>query len=1148
MSSYTYASGGGNTNLPKNYYIVGSTDGTTWYPIQLASMTTIPCTTTNTPCTTYIIVNQSGTQTIQGNQTGSGTFTTYSTTTNAYTYFRMIATTTYGGNVFELEEWYINFTAYTPPLLNALTMSSTGQYLALTGSASVSPNLTGLAAASWSANGVGWTASQSSGANGGSYTGYYAFNNALTAPDWASRNDGTNSYLGTPGVPTGTCPVTSNVTGLPSGTTVTAEWLQIQSSVPLIMNSYIGSAGGGVGYAPRTYYILGSNDNVNWYNIQYVSINTNPYNTTFTSYSPAIIVNSTGSQSITGQIAAVATTTATSYSANAYTYFRICITSVFSGAIAELGEWYINFQGGPTYLSTNYGATWTTPLGYVPYSYYTNAPAVTLPNANLLAISGNGQYMLQGTNLTVQLITVSALAGSLLGVASTPTFSPALTATVNCASISLTGQYMSVLTQGTTNNVYYSTNYGVSFTGLTVGSSPMTGCAISNDGSYLTVSNATTMYTLNLNAQGYAVTLGNQSGQTNQGSNAIAIGNQAGQTNQSANSIVLNASGAALNTYASGFYVAPIAAYGSSTSAAFALLGYGADNQVVQTSVTVNGAGATTLGAYVMPAVTSGTTFGATALVGQFGGGTSNYWGSLACNVIYGNTSTGWTQYTARLQRMVDGVSMAYIDFTPYLSTDYNAIAFGYGSATGGKENMRITGSGNVGIGTTNPGAILQVYNGNATYTAAPTVTISDGAADNGGAFGMVNLVRQAGTDTKAHLSLIRNGNYLIHMGYYQGTNTFGFSSGLAGMSTAGCVMSFAGANVGIGTTTPSYPLDVNCGTSGRIDNISWRNNSYSLGLLGFSGANNGYFDIRNAGSRVIVMRGDGSGSIGIGTDPSSQLHLYGTNPTITVSANAFGSATNTLLFQAYDTSRAGYIQFYEANSTGYDVSLTFGIRNTYGSSYQQSLIFKTYEVERMRISATGYVGIGTADPKAPLHVNGSTTFGISGGSNTFYLNSNSSQPLVLVNSSGVYDWHVGGQNDGTFRIFAGAYNGVQVGWAGTSWSAISDRRLKEDIEPLMGCLSNILSLNPVSYRMINRPSTLIKKQYGLIAQDVLDVIPDIVESSLNSNTNESYYSLLYTEIIPFLIGAIKEQNETILTQASQLTAVLSRLAALESK
>lgn len=722
MSSYQFATGYLTTRLPKTYWILGSTDGTTWYPIQYGSGGTVTSTASFTLVPGVIIVATAGAQTFGSS---SVTFTTYATTTNAYTYFRLVGLSTYNssGEYLSISEWFINFTAYTPPLLNALTMSSTGQYLALTGSASVSPNLTGLAASTWTQNGVGWTASQSSGANGGSYTGYYAFNNALTAPDWASRNDGTNSYLGTPGVPTGTCPVTSNVTGLPSGTTVTAEWLQIQSSVPLIMNSYIGSAGGGVVYAPRTYYILGSNDGVNWYNIQSVSINTNPYNTTFTSYSPAIIVNSTGSQSITGQIAAVATTTATSYSANAYTYFRICITSVFSGTIAEIGEWYINFQAGPTYLSTNYGATWTTPLGYVPYSYYANAPAVTLPNANLLAISGNGQYMLEGTNLTVQLITVPALTGYLGGVASTPTFSPALAATVNCASISLTGQYMVVLTQGTTNNVYYSTNYGVTFTGLTIGSSPMTGCAISNDGSYLTVSNATTMYTLNLNAQGYAVSLGNAAGQTNQGSNAIAIGNLAAQTNQSANSIVLNASGSALNAYTPGFFVAPIASYGSSTSASFALLGYGSDNQVVQTSVTVLANGATTLGAYVMPAVTSGTTFGATALVGQFGSGASNYWGSLACNVIYGNTSGGWTQYTARLQRMVDGVSFAYIDFTPYLSTDSNAIAFGYGSATGGKENMRITSGGNVGIGTTAPNSALTVA-GNIAPSVTTTYTL----------------------------------------------------------------------------------------------------------------------------------------------------------------------------------------------------------------------------------------------------------------------------------------------------------------------------------------------------------------------------------------------------------------------------------------
>jgi hypothetical protein len=109
MRSYTYGCGG-FPNIPQKYYIVGSNDGSTWYPIQYASMTTNPLIANFTVCSTSIIVNQSGPQTIIGGQTGSGIFTTYPTTTNAYSYFRILATNVFGGgSLFELGEWYINF-------------------------------------------------------------------------------------------------------------------------------------------------------------------------------------------------------------------------------------------------------------------------------------------------------------------------------------------------------------------------------------------------------------------------------------------------------------------------------------------------------------------------------------------------------------------------------------------------------------------------------------------------------------------------------------------------------------------------------------------------------------------------------------------------------------------------------------------------------------------------------------------------------------------------------------------------------------------------------------------------------------------------------------------------------------------------------
>jgi hypothetical protein len=169
-----------------------------------------------------------------------------------------------------------------------------------------------------------------------------------------------------------------------------------------------------------------------------------------------------------------------------------------------------------------------------------------------------------------------------------PTFTPALNAATNvpiASAISNTGQYMLFITNNTAgNNVYYSMNYGATFTGLQLGTQTLTSCAMSYDGSYITISSGATVYTLNNNSTGFSVALGNQAGYQNQANNAIAIGNYAGYQNQTANSIILNGSGAVVNAVVPGFYVAPIASYVVSPSGSYNLLGYGSDNQVVQSN------------------------------------------------------------------------------------------------------------------------------------------------------------------------------------------------------------------------------------------------------------------------------------------------------------------------------------------------------------------------------------------------------------------------------------------------------------------------------------------------------------------------------------------------------------------------------------
>lgn len=136
-------------------------------------------------------------------------------------------------------------------------------------------------------------------------------------------------------------------------------------------------------------------------------------------------------------------------------------------------------------------------------------------------------------------------------------------------------------------------------------------------------------------------------------------------------------------------------------------------------------------------------------------------------------------------------------------------------------------------------------------------------------------------------------------------------------------------------------------------------------------------------------------------------------------------------------------------------------------------------------------------------------------------------------------------QNDGTFKIVAGTFGGVQLTWGGTSWGTASDRRIKEDILSLTDCLSKITSLNPVSFYYINRPLTTVTKTLGLIAQEVIDIIPEVISSYIDNDTKSTYYSITYTELIPVLIGAIKELAEENTTLKQQLTAQQTQIDAL---
>lgn len=86
-----------------------------------------------------------------------------------------------------------------------------------------------------------------------------------------------------------------------------------------------------------------------------------------------------------------------------------------------------------------------------------------------------------------------------------------------------------------------------------------------------------------------------------------------------------------------------------------------------------------------------------------------------------------------------------------------------------------------------------------------------------------------------------------------------------------------------------------------------------------------------------------------------------------------------------------------------------------------------------------------------------------------------------------------------------------------------SDILLKDNIFKIENPLSKILSLRGVEFEWNSKSKNHVGKDYGLIAQEVREVAPFLVRER-----SDGYLGLKYEGIIPFLVGAIKEQQEKI--------------------
>ncbi len=480
-------------------------------------------------------------------------------------------------------------------------------------------------------------------------------------------------------------------------------------------------------------------------------------------------------------------------------------------------------------------------------------------------------------------------------------------------------------------------------------------------------------------------------------------------------------------------------------------------------------------------------------------------------------------------------------------------------------EAMRITSSGNVGIGTTSPTHNLHVYdaigNVQATFESGDTtvwINLKDSAS---GVYGA--LLGAEGSDF-----IIAPEN--IRTAVFKSNN-----------------------KVGLGTTSPDVELHVkNTGnvavrveTNSTTDSTTIQfadSDDPGAGRIAYDHSIDAMLFYTNG---VEEMRLDSSGQLGIGTtSPSVPLEIRSGSPRIRLT----------------DTG-GGYSEL-SANAT--DLLIKVDPDNVVGSSTIQ---FEVDGSEYMRIATNGNIGIGTTVPEEKLDVRGTIKitsdnaahlildgdnnnsgdtgqtdsiidflhdneqYGYRmsvqnyGGAQSFKISDNklgtftdafvidtglnvcigtdaaiSAYGLLHVKGSqkGITIQDVNGpyrsmylNNSGNFYF----YNGSNEGYLSSSgaWTNASDLKIKKNIVDIKYGLDDIIKTQPRSYQM--KDSDI--EQFGFIAQELKEIMPECV-----SGEEERQLGIAYGPLVAVAFKAIQEQQEIINNLKAEVEALKQQL------
>ena len=435
-----------------------------------------------------------------------------------------------------------------------------------------------------------------------------------------------------------------------------------------------------------------------------------------------------------------------------------------------------------------------------------------------------------------------------------------------------------------------------------------------------------------------------------------------------------------------------------------------------------------------------------------------------------------------------------------------------------------------VGIGTATPALPLDVVGGIqvTSGSAGGLYQLAYGASASSRSWRAWNDVSANG-DFQISTSTTRTGStysdrYRIDVsGVHEWSNTSGLAMTLnsTGLGVGGSPASGIKLNVHQGGSTSAYLKisngDTGSGTGDGLDIIvnNAAGNYKTNFLLRETGAMAFWTD---STERLLI---DATGNVGVGVTPSAWTAGFKalqvgvgsalwTNNAITrtsLSANYYYSGGDLFLGN-------GYAHGYWQDGANGHRWFTSNASNASGAGAAATM------TEMMRLTASGDLLVGTTNSASNAGIGLKAAYSATA---PYYATVGSS------NASNAYSYLLYSTTDAAFKFYV-SYSGTVSATNGTI-SAISDSRLKENVQDIDVGLGAILALKPRKFDWKAGKGKDIKGDRGFIAQEFEQVFPNLVDEwKDNAPEGEAPYKSVRQDLIPVLVKAIQELTARVQT------------------